>query len=75
MNALYEESPYYWSPLGIPHTEGWWSWSEVIGILQKYEDTGMIQPQLPRSIQRRGSVFGLAIGLAVRQAALTAITS
>jgi hypothetical protein len=46
-------------------------WRIVIDVLRKYEQTGIPQPELPRSIQRPGALVGLTIGLAVRQAALS----
>jgi hypothetical protein len=47
-------------------------WRSDIEILRRYEATGIQQPELPRSIQRPGALVGLTIGLAVRQAALSA---
>ena len=47
-------------------------WRSVIEILERYEATGIPQPELPRSIQRPGALVALSIGLAVRQAALSA---
>lgn len=65
MSVLEEQSPYCF---GV----SWSMWRSVIEILQRYEATGIPQPELPRSIQRPGALVGLAIGLAVRQAALPA---
>ena len=50
-------------------------WKIVLDILRRYEETGIPQQELPRSIQRPGAAVGLAIGLAIRQAALAAATS
>ncbi len=72
MNALEELSPYYYLPLGVPAAEGWFMWKIVLDILRRYEETGITQQELPRSIQRPGAAVGLAIGLAIRQAALAA---
>jgi hypothetical protein len=47
-------------------------WSIVLEILRRYEQTGIPQPELPRSIQRPGALIGLSVGLALRQAALAA---
>lgn len=47
-------------------------WKLVVDILRRYEETGIPQPELPRSIQRPGALIGLTIGLAIRQAALAA---
>ena len=69
-NALEELSPYYFLGLGMPPSEGWWTWKLVLDVLRRYEETGIAQVELPRSIQRPGAVVGLAIGLAIRQAAL-----
>jgi hypothetical protein len=44
----------------------------VLEILRRYEQTGIPQPELPRSIQRPGALIGLSVGLALRQAALAA---
>jgi hypothetical protein len=71
MNALEELSPYYFLPLGVPADPGWFMWKIVLDILRRYEETGITQQELPRSIQRPGAAVGLAIGLAIRQAALT----
>ena len=71
-NVLFEQSPYYFMPLGVEHGDGWWKWDEVVNILRSYEQTGMVQPQLPRAIQRPGALLGLTVGLGIRQAALTA---
>ena len=66
--SVYEEqSPYSWGASGF-----WELWSNVVEILRRYEQTGIPQPELPRSIQRPGALVGLTIGLAVRQAALAA---
>ena len=64
-NVLEEQSPYCWGASGF-----WKIWSNVIEILERYEETGIPQPELPRSIQRPGALVGLSVGLAVRQAAL-----
>lgn len=76
-NVLEELSPYWFQGLGLasaqgPNTHGWWMWSIVLDILRRYEQTGIPQPELPRSIQRPGALIGLSVGLAVRQAALAA---
>lgn len=73
-NVLDELSPYTFVGLGLPQ-HGWWMWSIVLEILLRYEQTGIPQPQLPRSIQRPGALIGLSVGLAVRQAALAAEAS
>jgi hypothetical protein len=74
--VLEELSPYYFQGLGAPQlAEGWWMWRIVLDVLRRYEETGIPQQELPRSIQRPGAVVGLAIGLAIRQAALAAATS
>jgi hypothetical protein len=66
--SVYEEqSPYSWGASGF-----WELWSNVVEILRRYEQTGIPQPELPRSIQRPGALVGLSIGLALRQAALAA---
>jgi hypothetical protein len=72
-NVLLETSPYYFMPLGASLGDGWWKWDQVVSILRSYEQTGMVQPQLPRAIQRPGALLGLTIGLGFRQAALTAM--
>jgi hypothetical protein len=71
-NVLDELSPYYFQGVEMPSDcgPGWWMWSVVVEVLRRYELTGVPQPQLPRSIQRPGALIGLAVGLAVRQAAL-----
>jgi hypothetical protein len=69
-NALEELSPYYFQGFGV--AQGWWMWKIVLDILRRYEETGIPQQELPRSIQRPGAAVGLAIGLAIRQAALAA---
>ncbi len=71
-NALEELSPYYFQALGMTEAqaEGWFMWKIVLEILRRYEETGIAQQELPRSIQRPGAVVGLAVGLAIRQAAL-----
>ncbi|HEY5924439.1 MAG TPA: hypothetical protein VIV11_22330 [Kofleriaceae bacterium] len=72
-NVLEELSPYYFQALGMPEDplgQGWWMWKIVLDILRRYEETGIPQQELPRSIQRPGAAVGLAIGLAIRQAAL-----
>ena len=69
-NALEELSPYCFQGLGLPQTQGWWMWKIVLDILRRYEETGIPQQELPRSIQRPGALVGLTIGLAIRQAAL-----
>ena len=66
MSVLEEQSPYCFGEFS------WSMWRNVITILERYEATGIPQPELPRSIQRPGALLGLSIGLAVRQAALTA---
>jgi hypothetical protein len=71
-NVLEELSPYCFVGLGLQHTQGWWMWSIVLEILRRYEQTGIPQPELPRSIQRPGALIGLSVGLALRQAALAA---
>lgn len=71
-NVLEELSPYYFQAIGLAQPQGWWMWQVVIEILRRYEQTGIPQPELPRSIQRPGALVGLTIGLAVRQAALAA---
>lgn len=71
-NVLEEPSPYYFQAIGLPHLQGWAEWLRVIDVLRRYEQTGIPQPELPRSIQRPGALVGLAVGLAVRQAALAA---
>jgi hypothetical protein len=66
--SVYEEqSPYSWGASGF-----WELWSNVVEILRRYEQTGIPQPELPRSIQRPGALVGLSVGLALRQAALAA---
>lgn len=69
-NVLEELSPYYFQALGMPHPQG--CWKIVLDILRRYEETGIPQQELPRSIQRPGALVGLAIGLAIRQAGLSA---
>jgi hypothetical protein len=69
-NALEEQSPYYFQSLGEQQPQGWCIWKTVLDILRRYEETGLPQQELPRSIQRPGATVGLAIGLAIRQAAL-----
>lgn len=71
-NVLEEQSPYYFQGIGLPATGEWSMWCRVIDVLRRYEQTGIPQPELPRSIQRPGALVGLSIGLAVRQAALAA---
>jgi hypothetical protein len=76
-NALEELSPYYFQALGLSRTDaqtwqGWFMWKIVLDILRRYEETGIAQQELPRSIQRPGAAVGLAVGLAIRQAALAA---
>jgi len=75
-NALEEQSPYYFQAFGVtaPTTfgQGWFVWKIVLDILRRYEETGITQQELPRSIQRPGAAVGLAVGLAIRQAALAA---
>jgi len=71
-NVLEELSPYCFVGLGLPDTHGWWMWSIVLEVLRRYEQTGIPQPELPRSIQRPGALIGLSVGLALRQAALAA---
>ena len=73
-NALEELSPYYFQALGLSQsqTQGWFMWKIVLDILRRYEETGVTQQELPRSIQRPGAAVALAIGLAIRQAALAA---
>lgn len=66
MSVLEEQSPYCFGEFS------WSMWRSVIEILRRYEATGIPQPELPRSIQRPGALVGLTIGLAVRQAALSA---
>lgn len=72
MSVLEEPSPYLFQPTGWPLAQGWAMWRIVIEVLRRYEQTGIPQPELPRSIQRPGALVGLTIGLAVRQAALSA---
>ena len=67
MSVYEEQSPYSWGSSGF-----WQLWSNVIEVLHRYEETGIPQPELPRSIQRPGVLVGLSVGLAVRQAALAA---
>ena len=69
-NALEEPSPYYFQAVGMTQPQS--MWRIVIEVLRRYEQTGIPQPELPRSIQRPGALVGLTIGLAVRQAALAA---
>jgi hypothetical protein len=69
-NALEEPSPYYFQAIGMAQPQT--AWRLVIEILRRYERTGIPQPELPRSIQRPGALVGLMVGLALRQAALTA---
>ena len=72
-NALEELSPYYFQALAdTSGWQGWFIWKIVLDILRRYEETGIAQQELPRSIQRPGAAVGLAIGLAIRQAALAA---
>ena len=71
-NVLEELSPYYFQAVGMPSSQGWWMWKIVLDILRRYEETGIPQQELPRSIQRPGALVGLAVGLAIRQAALAA---
>ncbi len=66
MSVLEEQSPYCFGAYS------WSEWRSVIEVLRRYEATGIPQPELPRSIQRPGALVGLAVGLAVRQAALAA---
>ncbi len=72
MSVLEEPSPYLFQPIDWPMAQGWALWRIVIDVLRRYEQTGIPQPELPRSIQRPGALVGLTIGLAVRQAALAA---
>jgi len=74
-NVLEELSPYYFQALGLPQSQGWWMWKIVLDILRRYEETGIPQQELPRSIQRPGAVVGLAVGLAIHQAGLSARAS
>lgn len=67
MSVYEEQSPYSWGASGF-----WELWSDVVEILRRYEQTGIPQPELPRSIQRPGALVGLSVGLALRQAALAA---
>jgi hypothetical protein len=73
-NALEELSPYYFQAIGLSETQtqGWFMWKIVLDILRRYEETGVTQQELPRSIQRPGAAVALAVGLAIRQAALAA---
>jgi hypothetical protein len=64
--VLEEQSPYCFREFR------WSMWRNVIEVLRRYEETGIPQPELPRSIQRPGALVGLSVGLAVRQAALAA---
>lgn len=66
MSVLEEQSPYCFRQYS------WSMWRNVVEVLRRYEETGIPQPELPRSIQRPGALVGLSIGLAVRQAALSA---
>jgi len=66
VSVLEEQSPYCFREFQ------WSIWRSVIEVLQRYEETGIPQPELPRSIQRPGALVGLSVGLAVRQAALPA---
>ena len=75
MNVLEELSPYYFQAVGMPSSQGWWMWKIVLDILRRYEETGIPQQELPRSIQRPGAVVGLAVGLAIHQAGLSARAS
>jgi len=69
-NALEEQSPYYFHAFGDTDVQGWILWKMVLTILRRFEETGITQQELPRSIQRPGAAVGLAVGLAIRQAAL-----
>lgn len=71
-NALEELSPYYFQGMTQAQAQGWFMWKIVLDILRRYEETGITQQELPRSIQRPGAAVGLAVGLAIRQAALAA---
>jgi hypothetical protein len=73
VSVLEELSPYCFHGVGAANPpQGWWMWGVVVDILRRYEQTGIPQPELPRAIQRPGAIVGLAVGLAVRQAALAA---
>lgn len=69
VSVLEEQSPYCF------HAYSWSMWRSVVEVLRRYEETGIPQPELPRSIQRPGALVALTIGLAVRQAALAAEAS
>lgn len=71
-NALEELSPYYFQAFGVVDAQGWFMWKIVLDILRRYEETGIAQQELPRSIQRPGAAVALAVGLAIRQAGLNA---
>jgi len=71
-NALEELSPYYFQAFGVVDAQGWFMWKIVLDILQRYEETGITQQELPRSIQRPGAAVALAVALGIRQAALAA---
>lgn len=72
MSSLEEQSPYYFQAFDRSHQQGWILWKIVLDILRRYEETGVTQQELPRSIQRPGAAVALAVGLAIRQAALAA---
>jgi hypothetical protein len=74
VNVLEELSPYCFQGHRVAQMQGWWMWKMVLDILRRYEETGIPQQELPRSIQRPGVLVGLTIGLAIRQAALAAAT-
>jgi hypothetical protein len=65
MSVLEEQSPYCFDAYQ------WSMWRNVIAVLRRYEETGIPQPELPRSIQRPGALIGLSVGLALRQAVLS----
>jgi hypothetical protein len=72
MSSLEEQSPYYFQAFDPRQQQGWIMWKIVLDILRRYEETGVTQQELPRSIQRPGAAVALAVGLAIRQAALAA---
>lgn len=71
-NALEELSPYYFQAFGVTDTQGWIMWKVVLTILRRFEETGITQQELPRSIQRPGAAVALAVALGIRQAGLSA---
>jgi hypothetical protein len=71
-SVMHESSPFAYKTVGWPPAEGIWRWYTVLTILQRYEDTGEVQPQLPPDVQRPGAMLGLTLGLLARQAAIFA---